>query len=73
MNLRIALLAAVVLLVSGCGNKGPLVLPTRPAAAPAETAPAGDPATAETSDDGTAADPEAAPPPPTPPAGEGSG
>jgi predicted small lipoprotein YifL len=55
-----ALLAALSLALSACGNKGPLVLPGAPAdtPVPAESAPAADPAATP------AADPQAAPAPP---------
>lgn len=52
--IRIALFAAALLALSGCGNKGPLVMPQKPV--PVETAPA--PA------------PEATPPATTDPAGQ---
>lgn len=37
--LAITLVIALPLLLSACGNKGPLVLPDRPADAPAESPP----------------------------------
>lgn len=61
MNRRLALASAILaimlpLALSGCGNKGPLVLPDAPAdtAVPAD-APAADPATPEPPASGTPA------------------
>lgn len=80
----IAALIASSLLLCGCGNKGPLVLPTSPVevlppdATPAETVPAAEPVTGAT--DATA--PEAPTPteegqseeePATPPSDNGNG
>ena len=80
----IAALIASSLLLSGCGNKGPLMLPTAPVevpppeATPAEPVPAAEPATDTT--DATA--PEAPTPveegqpeeePATPPSDDGNG
>ena len=41
---RIVLLSLLSCLLAACGNKGPLVLPEQPAAAPAVETPAGTPA-----------------------------
>ncbi len=40
MTKRLALLSLVSCLLAACGNKGPLVLPEQPAAAPAVETPA---------------------------------
>ena len=40
MTKRLVLLSLLSCLLAACGNKGPLVLPEQPAAAPAEQAPA---------------------------------
>lgn len=44
MTKRLVLLLFVSCLLAACGNKGPLVLPEPPAAAPAADAPAEEPA-----------------------------
>ena len=44
MTKRLALLSLVSCLLAACGNKGPLVLPEQPAAAPAVETPAETPA-----------------------------
>lgn len=65
MITRLALLMLLSCLLAACGNKGPLVLPEQPAAAPAVDAPAQTPADAPTG---------LPPPPPTAePAGAGDG
>ena len=81
MNYRlIAAMIALSLMLAGCGNKGPLMLPTSPVevpppdtAVPAEAAPAAEPA-ADTTD---ATAPEAQVPveeePVTPPSDDGNG
>ena len=40
MTKRLVLLSLLSCLLAACGNKGPLVLPEQPAAAPAEQTPA---------------------------------
>ena len=44
MTKRLVLLSLLSCLLAACGNKGPLVLPEQPAAAPAVETPAGTPA-----------------------------
>lgn len=75
MNRRLVFAIAAILLplgLAGCGNKGPLVLPSAPAetsvpAVQTETAPAAEPAATDT------APIEPAPTEPTPPPADASG
>lgn len=86
---RYVFIAAALATLAGCGNKGPLVLPTPPAAsepiippeapveaAPAEAAPADTPATEPATDSSTplpAETPAAATPVPATTDGDGNG
>ena len=73
-TLRIATLAALLATLAGCGNKGPLVLPARPAPIDPATVPAAQPATdaqpatqdpaPTTGEEPTTVPPPAAEPPP---------
>ncbi|MCI4568178.1 lipoprotein [Lysobacter sp. CFH 32150] len=77
----IAALIASSLLLSGCGNKGPLVLPTAPVevpppeATPAEAAPAAEPTTDATAPEAPTPVEEGQPEaePATPPSDDGNG
>jgi len=80
--LRLVFIAAALATLAGCGNKGPLVLPTPPAApiepatvpaTPAE-APAEQPTEAPTTEPATdSTTPPAQPPAPAPNDGDGNG
>ena len=63
---RSLLVAAVLVTLAGCGNKGPLVLPDAPAAdvaVPTQTPPPSEPPPPGAADPGGAVPPVAPPPP----------